>query len=237
MAPAPREGPRGDSVIEENRYPSRVIQTPSRRLRVALVNDYEVVLRGLQAMLAPELIEVVELDLRKPPAQPVDIALYDTFAQEQSDGGQVVDLIRRRRANKVAIYSWNVDPYLIKRAEVIGASAYLSKALTGRALTAALLRVQREPAFVLSDKLPSDDTRQAWPGKSVGLTGRESEMLALITQGLTNQEIAERAYLSINSVKSYIRSAYRKLGISRRAEAVAWGMEHGMAPRQPRRDS
>ena len=52
----------------------------------------------------------------------------------------------------------------------------------------------------------------------------------LITQGLSNQEIAERSYLSINSVKTYIRTAYRKIGVTRRAQAVAWGMRHGFEP-------
>ena len=55
-------------------------------------------------------------------------------------------------------------------------------------------------------------------------------MLALITQGLSNQEIAERSYLSINSVKTYIRTAYRKIGVTRRSQAVVWGMQHGFEP-------
>ena len=70
----------------------------------------------------------------------------------------------------------------------------------------------------------------AWPGKELGLTARESEVLVLITQGLSNQEIAERCYLSINSVKTYIRTAYRKLGVNRRAQAVAWGIRNGFEP-------
>jgi DNA-binding CsgD family transcriptional regulator len=69
-----------------------------------------------------------------------------------------------------------------------------------------------------------------WPGKEAGLSPRESEIVALIIKGLTNQEIAERAYLSINSVKSYIRSGYRKIGVTRRAQAVAWGMQNGFEP-------
>ena len=74
-----------------------------------------------------------------------------------------------------------------------------------------------------------------WPGQEAGLSARESEIIALITKGLTNQEIAERAYVSINSVKSYIRSAYRKIGVTRRAQAVAWAMQNGFEPdRAPR---
>lgn len=55
-------------------------------------------------------------------------------------------------------------------------------------------------------------------------------MLSLITQGVTNQEIAEACYLSINSVKSYIRSAYRKINVERRSQAVLWGTQNGMLP-------
>ena len=74
--------------------------------------------------------------------------------------------------------------------------------------------------------------RQAgdWPGRSFGLSPREAEILALITQGLTNKEIAGRVYLSINSVKTYIRSAYRKINVERRPQAVLWGVQNGFRP-------
>ena len=72
------------------------------------------------------------------------------------------------------------------------------------------------------------------PGREAGLTAREAEVLALITQGLSNQEIAQRSYLSINSVKTYIRTAYRKIGVERRAQAVVWGMQHGFEPDRTR---
>ena len=69
-----------------------------------------------------------------------------------------------------------------------------------------------------------------WPGREHGLSAREAEVVALITQGLSNDEIAKMTYLSINSVKTYIRGAYRKIGISRRSQAVIWGMQHGFEP-------
>jgi NarL family two-component system response regulator LiaR len=62
------------------------------------------------------------------------------------------------------------------------------------------------------------------------LSEREEQVLALIAQGLTNQEIADRLFISINSVKTYIRSAYRKVGVGSRSQAVAWGLRNGVVP-------
>ena len=69
-----------------------------------------------------------------------------------------------------------------------------------------------------------------WPGRAVGLSPREAEIIALITQGLSNQDVAERAFLSVNTVKTYIRSAYRKIGVANRPQAVIWGMSNGFEP-------
>ena len=55
-------------------------------------------------------------------------------------------------------------------------------------------------------------------------------MISLITQGLTNQAIADLTYLSINSVKSYIRTAYRRMNVTTRSQAVLWGVQHGFEP-------
>lgn len=74
----------------------------------------------------------------------------------------------------------------------------------------------------------------AWPGQHKGLTPRESEVLSLIVSGLSNHDIAHRIYVSINSVKSYVRSAYRKMGVSSRSQAVVWGLEHGFRVEQLR---
>jgi NarL family two-component system response regulator LiaR len=56
---------------------------------------------------------------------------------------------------------------------------------------------------------------------SYGLSPREVDVLHLIACGLSNQEIADSLYLSINSVKTYIRTAYRKIDVTRRSQAVA----------------
>jgi DNA-binding NarL/FixJ family response regulator len=48
--------------------------------------------------------------------------------------------------------------------------------------------------------------------------------------GFSNQQIAERTHLTMNTVKTYIRMAYRQMGVQSRTQAVLWGIEHGMAP-------
>ena len=73
-----------------------------------------------------------------------------------------------------------------------------------------------------------------WPGRGHGLSPREGEILALIGQGLTNDDIARQLFLSINSVKTYIRSAYRKIGVTRRTEAVLWFVDHGFTREEHR---
>ena len=75
-----------------------------------------------------------------------------------------------------------------------------------------------------------------WPGRSEGLTDRESEVLALITQGMSNAEVADLTYLSPNTIKTYIRSVYRKIGATSRTQAVLWGVEHGFRPDKRRID-
>jgi DNA-binding CsgD family transcriptional regulator len=64
--------------------------------------------------------------------------------------------------------------------------------------------------------------------EELGLSTREAEILALIATGHSNLEIAERCFLSINTVKSYVRTTYRKIGVQTRAQAVAWAIHHGL---------
>ena len=74
------------------------------------------------------------------------------------------------------------------------------------------------------------------PASTKGLTERESEILALITQGLSNAEVSARTFLSPNTVKSYIRTVYRKIGVSSRTQAVLWGVDNGFSPDHHRID-
>ena len=205
-------------------------------VRIAIVNDYEIVVAGVAALLSrfEDRIDVVELDASVQVESDVDVVLYDTFGQVQGDGIDLEDLVRGSGA-RVAIFSWNVQPELVQRALERGACGYLSKALRAEEIVAGLEAIHRgEVVTAVGARVTEILEIGDWPGREYGLTPRESEVLALITQGLTNQEIADRAYISINSVKTYVRTAYRKIGVSRRSQAVAWGIENGFRPAQLR---
>jgi NarL family two-component system response regulator LiaR len=205
---------------------------PTQPIRVAVVNDYEIVVAGVAAMLAPhhERISVVELDSSLPVISDVDVILYDTFAAIQGDGVDLDVLVHGSDA-RVVIFSWNIDAALVRAAIERGASGYLSKGLDAEQVVAGIEAVHRGETITPMEAEVADGAAAGeWPGREFGLSAREAEVLALITQGLSNQEIAERTYLSINSVKTYIRTAYRKIEVSRRAQAVAWGMRHGFEP-------
>lgn len=202
----------------------------SAPIRLAIVDDYAVVVAGVASFLATEKINVVETDASKSVVSDVDIVLYDTFGQIEGTGIDLEDFVRDSEA-KVVIYSWNLEPQLIQQALDQGARGYLSKVLTGPEIVHALERVMRDEVVVLTgENETSVGGVGDWPGRAAGLSSREAEVVALITQGLSNQDIAERVYLSINSIKSYIRTAYRKMGVTTRPQAVLWGVENGFKP-------
>ncbi len=209
----------------------------SRIVTVALIDDYELVVRGLEHLLEPftDRVQVVELDARVQPETPVDIALYDTFSVSQVDAGDIDELLSNPRVDAVGVYTWSMQPELIEIALRKGVRGYLSKSLDGRQLVAALERIASGEQVVLpSEDIGASATIEVaggdWPGRSEGLTARQAEVVTLITQGFTNEQIARRTYLSMNTVKSYIRGAYRQMGVSSRTQAVLWGVEHGMLP-------
>ncbi len=201
------------------------------RIRLAIVDDYPVVVAGVASFLASEDIDVVETGALTSVLSDVDIVLYDTFAQIEGTGLDLEDFVRDSGGAKVVVYSWNLEPRLIEEVMARGASGYLSKVLTGPQIVAALERVMTGDTVILPGLRESSVNGAGdWPGRAIGLTPREAEIIALITQGLSNDEIAQRAYLSINSVKTHIRTAYRKIGVSSRSQAVLWGVDNGFRP-------
>jgi DNA-binding NarL/FixJ family response regulator len=205
-------------------------------IRLAIINDYEVVVHGLASMLRSysDRVEVVEVDASTHPKSEVDIALYDTFAQSYRDRERIARLLSDPKIAKVVVYTWSADDPAVSQARVPGITAYVSKRLAAADLVTALERIHAGQTVRLQDSGRGPLVGGDWPGREEGLTARESEVLSLITQGYSNNDIVETTMLSINSIKSYIRSAYRKIGVTSRSRAILWGVDHGFQPDRSR---
>lgn len=211
-----------------------------RPIRVALIDDYDVVVRGLATMLRlyEDRVQVQALSTSGDVSEVVDIALYDSFANPPADRHTIEHLTANERVGKVVVYSWEVSDPTVAAALDNGAAAFLSKKLPAAELVDALERIHasRSASRVFPARAETAVSNAGdWPGREEGLTQREAEVLALITQGLSNADIVDRTGLSINSVKTYIRSCYRRIGATTRAQAVLWGAQHGFVPDRPRR--
>ena len=203
---------------------------PAAPLRIAIANDYEIVVAGIAGVLQrfSDRIEVVELDSGMSVRSEVDLVLYDSFGQHQGSALDVPAVLGESRA-KVVIFSWNTQPELVEQSLAAGAAGYISKSVSAEELVELLERIHAGDRVVPTEE-DVDGAFGHWPGDEHGLSPREAEVLALICQGLSNQQITERAFLSINTVKSYVRTLYQKIGVESRTQAVLWGIDHGFRP-------
>jgi two-component system, NarL family, response regulator LiaR len=222
------------------------LRLPPASFSVALVGDWQVVREGLAPMLEPfaPRVRVVVPDDRPPaegsgPADHAcaivpDILLVDCYRRAPEDDVLVGHPAPPAPAGvRVVAYSWWLREDLAEAALAHGYSGFLGKSLAGPELAEALthvhagVRVVRPtPCPETAVELPVRAVR--WQECDVGLTPREVEVVMHVTAGYSNREIAETLHLGINSLKSYIRTAYRKMGVTTRSQAVLWGRSHGL---------
>lgn len=136
---------------------------------MAVANDYAVVVAGVAAALASyrDRVEVVEIDSGLPLASEVDVLLYDTFGQIQADGIDP-ERLGRGLARRVVVFSWNVEPALVKQALEAGVAGYIAKSVTAGELVALIERVHAgEEVRPAVDE--STESFGTWPGREQGL--------------------------------------------------------------------
>jgi DNA-binding NarL/FixJ family response regulator len=204
-----------------------------KRLRVALINDYDVVVAGLAAMMEPykREISVVDVSTGRPTRRsPIDIVLYDSYGQPGLDLNRISRTVEQENVCYVAVFTFDFHRELIDETLARGATGYLWKGLRSDELVRALQRVGAGDV-VVSDARPHTHplgaSEVSWPLRDRGLTARESEAVALLVTGLRNREIAQAMFVSPDTVKTHLANVYRKLGVRNRAEAV------GLALRDP----
>jgi DNA-binding NarL/FixJ family response regulator len=194
-------------------------------IRVALVNDYVIVLEGLRALLRssePE-IEVVETDVKKRPRRRVDVTLLDTYGELDALGERVRRLGADPSNGAIVVFSFSDRPEAVRHAVQSGAQGFISKAVPRERIIDGIRAAARGDRVVSTQRSQHShiDDALRWPGREMGLTERESEILSLLPAGLTNRELGRQLYVSENTIKTHLRSLYTKLGVRNRAQAAS----------------
>ena len=121
------------------------------------------------------------------------------------------------------MYSFNCDDDAVQRALASGASGYLSKATPATELVDQLTRIANgeEVVSVPGASGRSNRDERGWPGRDLGLSEREAEVVALAALGKRNAQIAEALFVSVDTVKTHLARSFRKLGVHNRTELSA----------------
>lgn len=197
----------------------------TRPIPVVVLSDQPVIAAGVERLLEPYADRVVVVD--DAIADDHAVVLYDVFGLYEGEE-EAFERVVKKYPDRVLALSRVLQPGLTARALDLGAVASVSVGLPAAGLVAA---IEDFAAGRLQDGSQADIDNQAdrrrQLGRDVDLTPREQDVIALIVAGRSNEELAAELYLSINTVKTLIRSVYRKVGVTSRSQAVAWGVEHG----------
>jgi DNA-binding NarL/FixJ family response regulator len=201
-------------------------------LRLVLIEDHQALREGLELLLGREGCEVVGtagtagegrslIESLEP-----DVSLVDIRLGEESGIDLTRDLIDADPERRVVLYTGSSDVDLLIEGLDSGARGYALKEGTPNELTGALATVAGGGTYVdprLRPALLSRKTTQRMPS----LSKREREIMDLLAQGLTGEEVADRLFLSSETVKTHIRNAMAKLEAHTRVHAVAIALREG----------
>lgn len=206
-------------------------------IRVFLLDDHEVVRRGIAHLIGeqPDLVLVGEAGSREamariPAARP-NVAILDARLPD----GSGMDVCRDIRSALPEVHCLILTSYddsdALFAAVIAGASGYLLKEVRGASFVDAIRQVAAGNSLLdpsVTERLLAR-LRAAEPEdvRLASLTGREREVLALITDGMTNRQIGERLFLAEKAVKNYVSGLLAKLGMQRRTQAAVYGAELG----------
>lgn len=193
------------------------------------MNDFEIVVKGVAAMLRPfdDRVVIVETVAGGVPAGSADIALFDTFAGHRSPLGRIETIVEDRLLTKIVLYTWDARRDFADRALAHEVDGIISKSTTGENLVTLLESVHRGDAIVVADDMSRRESSVSTDERLGCLSEREHEVLAVLADGASNREIADELYVSSETIKSHVRSILGKLGAKNRTEAALIAHEAG----------
>ncbi len=204
----------------------------SAGIGIFLVDDHEIVRHGVRELIdaEPDLDVVGEAGdcsqaLSRIPALRPDIAVLDVLLPDGNGVELCRELLQSVSGLRCLMLTSLTDEQAMLDAILAGASGYVVKDVKGFALVEAIREVgagksllDSRAAAALMAKLRNEANDDAGP--LADLTGQERALLALLGEGLTNRQIADRMFLAEKTVKNYVSRLLTKLGVERRAQAA-----------------
>ena len=211
-------------------------------ISVMIADDHAMVRTGLRLLVSSHAdLQVVGecgthqelLDALARSPRPVDVVTLDLTMPGGGPAGLIQSIIRRYPGTRVVVLTMHDDPGYARMAIAAGASAYIVKTAADTELIDAIRIVahggtHRSVSSVAASR-PRATTHGATRHPAIdSLSDRERETLVLVAQGFTNQQIADRLYVSVKTVESYRARLMAKLGLKGRAELTRFALETGM---------
>jgi DNA-binding NarL/FixJ family response regulator len=210
-----------------------VTATESQRIRCLVADDHPAILAAITEFLGEEGVDVVAQArdgreaLEKIRSTSPDIAIVDLQMPELSG----IDLARRvmeeRLRTRILLYTGHGDRALLSEAVDVGARGYVLKEAPLPDLRRAISTVAEGGTYVdpvLAGALAVPQTAQRLPE----LTQREREVLRLLADGHTNEEVGKKLFIAPDTVRTHVRKAMRKLEANSRTQAVAEALRQSL---------
>jgi two-component system nitrate/nitrite response regulator NarL len=212
-------------------------QTKVRLVRVAIVDDHPIVLDGLEYLFRKESgfevvarCETAEEAVTAVLLRAPDILLLDVHMPGKN-GIWVLEQIAGQSNTQVILLTAGVEERQIANALKLGARGILLKQRTKEDLITCIRDVRAGKRWIDEDVLQkvvrTITTTAGMPGIDVPLTKREFEVIQLVARGLRNKAIAEKLSVSDGTIKTHLRTIFRKLALNNRTELAIWARQNG----------
>jgi NarL family two-component system response regulator LiaR len=212
----------------------------SAEIRILVADDHAVVREGLRALIEtePGMLLVGEASdgveaVRQACALEPDVILLDLVMPRKGGIEAIREIKAERPAMRILVLTSFAEDDKVFPAIKAGAQGYLLKDASPRALLGAIRDIHRgEPSMhpTVARKLMLELQRSSGlPPTEEPLTEREAEVLGLVARGLTNQEIANRLFVSERTVRTHVSNILSKLHLANRTQAALYALREGLA--------
>ncbi|MBE9389798.1 response regulator transcription factor [Vagococcus salmoninarum] len=207
-------------------------------IKVLLIDDHEMVRLGVSSYLSiQEDIEVIgeaengQIGYEKALELRPDIILMDLVMDVMDGIESTKAILKDWKQAKIIIVTSFIDDEKVYPAIEAGAAGYLLKTSTASEIANAIRATHRGETVLepeVTGKMMERMTRKNEPVLHEDLTNRENEILLLISEGKSNQEIADELFITLKTVKTHVSNILSKLDVEDRTQAAIYAFKHGI---------